>query len=73
MNHSIKPRRNRVSVVVLDENKVLGFHAEDPTNKRKYFFLPGGQIERGETPQAAAIREAIEETGYEIEIIDGST
>src|SRR3989344_8662305 len=33
--------------------------------------LPGGGVERGEAPEAAAIREAREETGFEIKSIAG--
>ncbi|WDN93301.1 NUDIX hydrolase [Bacillus velezensis] len=31
--------------------------------------LPGGRIAEGETPEAAAIREAFEETGYNVTIL----
>lgn len=68
---TVKPHRNRVSIVVIHKDNILGFHAEDPHNKRKYFFLPGGLIETGETEQDAARRETLEETGYSIEVIDG--
>ncbi len=61
--------RNRASVIVVHNNKILGFHALDPTNKKKYFFLPGGKIERGESPAEAAVRETLEETGYLIRIL----
>src|SRR3990167_11439219 len=33
--------------------------------------LPGGGVERGETPEQAAIREAREETGFEVKTIAG--
>lgn len=35
-------------------------------NKKGEWMLPGGQIDRGETPSAAAKRELQEETGYRI-------
>lgn len=35
-----------------------------------YHKLPGGGVEPGETPEEAAAREALEETGYEIEIME---
>jgi tRNA(adenine34) deaminase len=65
--------RKRVSVVVVEKNKILGFHAEDPTNKKKYFFLPGGQIEPGETFEEAALRETLEETGFRVELVPGKS
>jgi len=34
--------------------------------------LPGGRIEEGETPESAAIREACEETGYNVTILQKS-
>ena len=60
--------RGRVSVVVVHKGRVLAFKAEDPTSKRQYIFLPGGLIESGETPEQAAIRESLEETGYVVEV-----
>jgi ADP-ribose pyrophosphatase YjhB (NUDIX family) len=36
-----------------------------PTYAREW-MLPGGRVERGETPHAAAIRETREETGIEV-------
>ncbi len=66
-----KSRRDRVSVVVVHNNQILGFHAEDPHNRKKYFFLPGGLIEPGESPAEAALRETLEETGYTIKLIEG--
>jgi len=34
------------------------------------FVLPKGHIETGETKENAAVRELLEETGYEVEIIE---
>jgi len=46
--------------IVLHENKLLLLHA------RKYdlYMLPGGRIEKDETPEVACIRELEEETGF---------
>lgn len=64
--------RDRVSVVVVHKNKILGFRAIDPTSGQKYFFLPGGAVEKNETPAQAAVRECLEETGYDIEVLSES-
>ena len=37
--------------------------------KPPLWSLPGGRIEAGETPEAAAMRELLEETGVEAEIV----
>lgn len=62
--------RKRVSVVIVSNQKILGFHAEDPHNHKMYFFLPGGECEEGESINETATRETLEETGYKIKIID---
>lgn len=46
--------------VVIHEGKVLLLDRP----KRKEIRLPKGQIDQGETPQMAALRETTEETGY---------
>jgi 8-oxo-dGTP pyrophosphatase MutT (NUDIX family) len=38
----------------------------DPSTGIAQLFVPGGAIEPGETPQAAALRETLEETGYRV-------
>jgi tRNA(adenine34) deaminase len=65
----MKKVRRRVSVVVIHQDCLLAFHAEDPTNGRSYIFVPGGLIEDGESCAEAAVRETVEETGYQIRIL----
>ena len=52
--------------VVLDGNKVLVISSE----LRNSVGLPKGKIDKGETPEATAVREVKEETGYDVEIVD---
>lgn len=61
--------RDRVSVLIVRDQKVLGFYGVDPTNQSRHFFLPGGLIEPGESAAEAAIRETKEETGCEIVLL----
>lgn len=65
---SQKQYRNRSSVIVVHKNKILGFHAIDPVSGAKYFFMPGGGIEAGESAVVASERETLEETGYKIRV-----
>ncbi|OIO25078.1 hypothetical protein AUJ14_04970 [Candidatus Micrarchaeota archaeon CG1_02_55_22] len=56
--------------MVLDgNNRVLLLHRNTP--QRKQWEVPGGKIESGETPDAAAIRELKEETGLDVAILFG--
>lgn len=54
---SLRPARSLV-VIELDGRVLVGFHV-----RRRLWELPGGAIEPGESPHAAALRELAEETG----------
>lgn len=57
--------RNAVRIVVFDNEKKIAFiHA----TINKYYELPGGGVEDGETIEEGAIREAKEETGCDVKI-----
>lgn len=59
-----KERGNGANVVVLDaDSRIL---VERQNYKEQKWMLPGGQIERGESPSHAAQEETEEETGLEI-------
>jgi tRNA(adenine34) deaminase len=61
-----KIARLRATAVVIHQGKLLGYHGDDPVSGRRYFFLPGGAVEPDESPMSCAVRETLEETGYEI-------
>ena len=62
-------RRDAVRVVLMDpEERVLLISGSDPTDPSgaRWWHVPGGGIEPGESPEAAALRETAEETGLRL-------
>ena len=45
---------------------------EDPSTKVRFWSVPGGGIEEGESQEQAAVRETMEETGYHVTLIQES-
>lgn len=58
-----------VSVVALRDTEVLLVRRDKEPYRGKWSF-PGGVIEPGETSREAARREALEETGIEVEVLE---
>ncbi|WP_298827860.1 NUDIX domain-containing protein [uncultured Planococcus sp.] len=58
--------RDRSAVILIKHNK-LGL-IKRVKNGNTYYVFPGGGIEDSETPEITAKREAMEETGLEVEI-----
>lgn len=54
--------------IVYQSKVLLRFH-----EKYKIWLVPGGHVELNETPEEAAVREAKEEVGLDIELWVGST
>ena len=51
--------------VILEEGKILLVNEK----KDRYWKIPSGKIDPGETPDQTAIRETMEETGLEVRLI----
>ena len=50
-------------------DRVLLFRTRDPDDPdRPFWYPPGGRVEDGETVEEAAIREVLEETGFDVEL-----
>jgi len=53
-------------VIIVNKERILLIHRFK--NGREYYVLPGGAIEKDESPENAAIREIKEETNLDIEL-----
>jgi 8-oxo-dGTP pyrophosphatase MutT (NUDIX family) len=58
----------RARVVIVEDGRVALI--ERVRDGRRYYLFPGGGVEAGETPEQAAIREAHEELGVDVELGD---
>ena len=52
---------------IMPDGKIMLCEEEQP-HRGKFLSTPGGQVEEGEMPEVAAIRELLEETGYSGEL-----
>lgn len=59
--------RKAARAVVFNDNNEIAFQF---ATKHKYYKLPGGGVEKGETIEEALKREVLEESGCKIDIID---
>ncbi|MEN6356081.1 MAG: NUDIX domain-containing protein [Armatimonadota bacterium] len=58
---------DRARAVIIEDSKVLLMHRCKAG--REYYSFPGGGVEPGETPEQACVREVLEETSLDVEIV----
>lgn len=64
-NYSI---RARVTGILIEENSILLVKHKQPVGANRFWSLPGGKLEQGETLEQAMKREMLEETGLDTDI-----
>lgn len=65
-------KRTRAAAIIIYEGKLITIYREKVVDgvKKKYYVIPGGGVEKGETVIEATKREVVEELGIEIEVTD---
>lgn len=65
-------KRTRAACIIIYNGKLITIYREKIVNGKlkKYYVIPGGGVEKGETILEAAKREIMEELGIEIEVTD---
>lgn len=66
MKRPVKPIKNAAKAIIIREGAILALRKEDKDGV--YYSLPGGGQEKGETLDAALVRECVEEIGTEVEV-----
>jgi len=61
-----KPRVEISAVYIEHNENILILHRQNNKSQGNKWGIPGGKVEKNETPLQAAIREVKEETGYDI-------
>ena len=64
--------RYRSAALTIRNSFMLLVEHEDPHTKARFWSVPGGGIEKGESEEQAAVRETMEETGYHVSLIQES-
>ncbi len=61
-----KPRVEISAVYIVNGDNILLMHRQNNKSQGNKWGIPGGKVEKGETPLQAAIREVKEKTGFDI-------
>jgi mutator protein MutT len=60
-----KPRATIAALYIEYEGKILLLHRQENKSQGNRWGIPGGKVDKGETPLQAVLREVKEETGYD--------
>ena len=65
-------KRIRAAAIIFIDNKLITIYREKNVDGelKKYYVIPGGKVEDGETIEYATKREILEEVGINIELTD---
>ena len=65
-------KRIRAAAIIFIDNKLITIYREKNVDGelKKYYVIPGGGVEDGETIEYATKREILEEVGINIELTD---
>lgn len=64
--NDFNPKFEVVGCFLEYEDKILLLHRQDLKSQGNLWGIPGGKLEKSETPKLCAIRETFEETGFDI-------
>ena len=65
---AIHPPGSVVGAAILRDGRVLAARRTAPAEAAGRWEFPGGKVEPGETPEAALVREVVEELGCRVEV-----
>ena len=65
-------KRTRAAAIIFTDNKLITVYREKVVDGdlKKYYVIPGGGVENGESVKEAVKREILEEVGIEIKLTD---
>ena len=60
-----KPKVEVAALFIEHEGRILLLHRQENKSQGNLWGIPGGKLDKGETPLEAVLRETKEETGYD--------
>ncbi len=60
-----KPKIEVAALFIEHENRILLLHRQERKSQGNLWGIPGGKLDKGESPLQAVLREIQEETGYD--------